>query len=279
MRKDYLSINQDEIISKAKEFKFHDIGSLRGLLKFLKESKLVSQTLSFDSFLRRLIDLGLHQQTLFINEKNLTKYTFQKDFDLYEFVLSLHKNSFLSMSSALNVQGLSTYRDEFIFASQELSLKQCVDSSLLQENVDKAFRKEYRRTHSVGKLKNKTIILLSPKYTDQYQVIDYKGLRVSTINRALVEMIVNVQYFRNAQEIIDVFQTIKNRIDIDTVFDVVKQFDFIYPYYQSVGFYLEKIGFTKDELKKFKEMVSNIKFYTEKSKENYSYNEYWNMYY
>ena len=101
---------------------------------------------------------------------------------------------------------------------------------------------------------------------------------VSSINRALVEMIINVQYFRTSLEIIQTFIPLKTKINIKEVFKIVKVFDLIYPYFQCVGYYLEKIGFTKDELVNFKNKVSELKFYTDKHQEKYKFDNYWNMF-
>ena len=63
------------------------------------------------------------------------------------------------------------------------------------------------------------------------------------------------------------------------MYKIVERFDFIYPYFQSVGFYLEQIGFTKEQLHKFKEKITDLKFYTEKQKDQYEYDEYWQIYF
>ena len=42
---------------------------------------------------------------------------------------------------------------------------------------------------------------------------------------------------------------------------------------------MQKIGFTKEELLPFKNKVSDLKFYTEKNRENYHFDKYWNIYF
>jgi hypothetical protein len=122
--------------------------------------------------------------------------------------------------------------------------------------------------------------MLTPKNTDAYSIeTNNEGIRHSSVERALVEMIVNVQYFKNAEHIIETFKPIKKKLDIDDVYKIVERFDFIYPYFQSVGFYLEQIGFTKEQLHKFKEKITDLKFYTEKQKDQYEYDEYWQIYF
>jgi hypothetical protein len=223
--------------------------------------------------------MGLKEFTLSMDSKYLTRYTFEKEIDTYELARSFKKNSFFSMSTSLNLQGYSNYRNNFIFVSSELSEKvRYDDSELTQEALDKAFAKPYRRTHSVGKYEDKNIVFLSPKYTKNFAVIE-KKYPISSINRAFVEMIINVQYFRNSLEIIDTFIPLKEKLDIDEVFDIVEEFDLIYPYFQCVGYYLEHIGFTKDELTVFKDEVSELKFYTDKNQDVYKFDDFWNMYY
>lgn len=280
MKKDKFTKNIAQIEAIIKSNHFYSSIELKTLFKTIKEDKkLISLAYSFDSFYKKLIDMGLKEFTLSIGSEYLTKYSFEKEIDVYELARSFKKNSFFSMSTSLNLQGYSNYRNNFIFVSSELSEKIRYDEiELTQESIDKAFAKPYRRTHSVGKYQDKNIVFLSPKYTKNYAVIEKKW-PMSSINRAFIEMIINVQYFRNSLEIIDTFIPLKEKLDIDEVFNIVKQFDLIYPYFQCVGYYLEKIGFQKDELSKFKDEVSALKFYTDKNQNAYEFDTYWNMYY
>jgi len=280
LRIDKFTKNSAQIEAIAKRLHFYSSMELRTLFKTIKEDKkLIPLSYSFDSFYKRLIEMGLKEFTISMDSKYLTRYTFEKEIDVYELVRSFKKNSFFSMSTSLNLQGYSNYRNNFIFVSSELSEKiRYDDSELTQEAIDKAFVKPYRRTHSVGKYEDKNIVFLNPKYTKNYAVIEKKH-PLSSINRAFVEMIINVQYFRNSLEIIDTFIPLKKKLDIDEVFDIVEKFDLIYPYFQCVGYYLEHIGFTKDELTDFKNEVSELKFYTDKNQDVYKFDEYWNIYY
>lgn len=280
VRKDKFTKNSAQIEAIAKSRRFYSSTELRTLFKIIKEDKkLITLSYSFDSFYKRLIEMGLKEFTLSMDSKYLTRYTFEKEIDAYELARSFKKNSFFSMSTSLNLQGYSNYRNNFIFVSSELSEKtRYDDTELTQEDIDKAFAKPYRRTHSVGKYKDINIVFLSPKHTNNYSVIN-KQWSMSSINRAFVEMIINVQYFRNSLEVIDTFIPLKQKIDINEVFDIVNEFDLIYPYFQCVGYYLEHIGFTKDELIKFKDEVSNLKFYTDKNQDIYKFDDFWNMYY
>jgi len=184
------------------------------------------------------------------------------------------------MSTALNIQALSDFREEYIFVSKERSTKiEQGNVTLTQENIDNAFSKKPRRTNAYDKIDNHVVVLLEANKTDTFEVIEYNGYRVSSVNRAFVEMITNVQYLQSSETIIEVFTKIKEKLNLDTIYTIIEKFDFIYPYFQLAGFYLEQIGFLKAELVKFYDKKSKLNFYTQKNKNHYEFDEYWKVYY
>ena len=277
MRKSLLEINYSKIESIARSCYLYNHEELRSLFERLKDEKLIPQSLSFIGFYEFLLKIGLEKFEITLNDRHISRFSFDKQVDTYRFALSLKKGSFFSMSTALNLHGYSNYRSDFVFVSCELSKRGRDHDILGQENIDNAFHKPYRRTQSVGKLNDKNIVFLTPKHTGKIAVINAK-FPISSINRALVEMIINVQYFRTSLEIIQTFIPLKSKIDVDEVFNVVEAFDLIYPYFQCVGFYLEKIGFPKEELVAFKEKLTNLKFYTDKNQDDYLFDSYWQMF-
>ncbi|MFY4785971.1 hypothetical protein ACOTVT_11310, partial [Aliarcobacter butzleri] len=87
--------------------------------------------------------------------------------------------------------------------------------------------------------------------TQEIGIIKYKGYKISSINRAFVEIISNIQYSKTPDDVIYEFKNLKDKLDINEIFNIIEKFDFVYPYYQLAGYYLEKIGFLKEELSKF----------------------------
>jgi hypothetical protein len=281
MKKDLFSKNINNILSLAKS-KTYTTAQINTFCNELKEKNYIAQSMTHDAFIKRLIALQKKQINITMNDKYFSIYSYDEDVTEYKMLLGYKKNSFYSMSSALNLLGVSDFRNNFIFISQELTKKNVSnnESSLSQDSIDNAFNKDYRRTNMVGKYEDQHIVFLSPKHTNYYEVItNSDGIRLSSINRAFVEMIVNVQYFKSSKDIIDVFKPLKNKLNIDAIYNVVEKFNFIYPYFQSVGFYLYQIGFKKNKLIKFKNNVGKLKFYTDKKQDSYKYNDYWRMYY
>ncbi len=280
MKQDYFTLNKKEILKTIRAFEFLSQEQLKEILEQLKDESLVSSSLSFNSFLLKLIDEGLTQKSLTIRGHIKTRYTFYQDFNIYDFCDSLEKNSFFSMSTALNLQGLSDFRRDFIFVSKERTTRiEQGNVTLTQEDIDNAFSKKPRRTNVYDKINNHIVVLLEANNTDTFEIIEYNEYKVSSINRAFVEMISNVQYLQSSEAIIEVFAKIKDKLDIDRIYTIIEKFDFIYPYFQLAGFYLERIGFSKTELEKFYTQKSELNFYTKKNKNQYGFDGYWKIYY
>ena len=92
-------------------------------------------------------------------------------------------------------------------------------------------------------------------------------------------MIVNLQYFKSFDIVIDIFKPLKKHLVLNEIYHIIEKFEFIYPYFQLIGFALEKLGFKKNELNKFSANIEELKFYTQKNLEKYEFDNYWNIYY
>ncbi len=279
-KKEFFASHLDEILQEIKKNDYLTQEKLFELLKELKEKSLVSKSLAFSHFLLKLIDEGLIQFSINIRGHLKVRYTMNKEFDVYKFCNSLEKNSYFLMTTSLNLQNLSTYKNDFIFISKERKIRNSFDRvTLNQENIDKAFSKKPRQTNAHDKLGDFRIIMLETNNTSSYEIINFKGFKISSINRAFVEIISNIHYFQTSSKVVELFKPIKNKLNLEVIYKVIEKFDFVYPYYQLAGFYLEKIGYEKKCLERFYLKKTDLKFYTEKNKDKYVFDEYWNIYY
>lgn len=280
MKKDFYNQNKELILSIIKKEVYLSNDSLMHLFKEIKDRSLVSTNLSYNKFFLKLLDEGLTQYSIKIRNIEKVRYTLEKNFNIYQFSKTLEKKSFFSMSTALNIQNLTNARNDLVFVSKERATRLEFDlKTIKQESIDNAFSKKPRRTTAHDKIKDYSIVILQSNNTNEYEVIDYNGYRVSSVNRVFVEAISNIQYFKNPDFLIKTFKEIKEELNVKDIYDVITNFDFIYPYYQLAGFYLEKIGFKKDELVSFYNKKSNLNFYTHKNQMKYNYNEYWKIYF
>ncbi|RBQ31170.1 hypothetical protein CRU92_08340 [Arcobacter sp. FW59] len=280
MKKDYYTLNREKIISIVKSKGFLSIDDISIILDELKEENLVSNSLTQNDFYLKLLEDGLVAHTITIRDIEKIRYTLNKEFDIYDFVYSLEKNGFFPMFTSLNIQGLTNFRDNFIFISKERMKRVNFNSKdITQEAIDKAFKNKPRRTKAHNTIYNYNIVMLESNNTQEIGIINYNGYKISSINRAFIEIISNIQYSKTPDDVIYEFKNLKDNLDINEIFNIIEKFDFVYPYYQLAGYYLEKIGFLKDELYKFFNKKTDLIFYTIKNKEKYTLDEYWSIKY
>ena len=276
MREDYYTQNKKEILRIVKKKAFFSINDITSILDELKEENLVSNSLTQNDFYLKLLDNGLVAYTITIRDIEKIRYTLNKEFNIYDFVYSLEKNGFFSMFTSLNIQGLTNFRDNFIFISKDRMKRVNFNSKdITQEAIDKALTNKPRRTKAHDTIYNYNVVILESNNTQEIGIIKYKGYKISSINRVFVEIISNIQYSKTPDDVIYEFKNLKDKLDINEIFNIIEKFDFVYPYYQLAGYYLEKIGFLKEELSKFFNKKTDLIFYTIKNKEKYTLDEYW----
>ncbi|MCG3680045.1 hypothetical protein [Aliarcobacter butzleri] len=280
MREDYYTQNKEQILYTLKKKRFFSINDITSILDELKEKNLVSNSLTQNDFYLKLLNDGLVAHTITIRDIEKIRYTLNKEFNIYDFVYSLEKNGFFSMFTSLNIQGLTNFRDNFIFISKERRKRVNFNSKdITQEAIDKAFTNKPRRTKAHDTIYNYNVVILESNNTQEIGIIKYKDYKISSINRAFVEIISNIQYSKTPDDVIYEFKNLKDKLDINEIFNIIEKFDFVYPYYQLAGYYLEKIGYLKEELSKFVNKKTDLIFYTIKNKEKYTLDEYWGIKY
>lgn len=255
--------------------------SVKRIYEIARNKGYVAKNIGLLMFISMLAEKGVFFiHSLSVNGKTYTRYRTTNDYDAIAFVSTLEQNGFFSMSTALEIQSFMKYEKPLVFYSYEQSRKTINDDivALTQKKIDDAFSKGYRYTKKIADFGDKHVVVLQPKFTNNVEIIFHDNYRVSSVNRALVEMIINIQYFGSLEKILLMFKPLREYIDPQKVYSVLEKMDLIYPYFNSVGFFLEYIGFKKNELELFKKRVSSLNFYFEKGKTTYTYNDYWKVY-
>lgn len=279
MKQTLLIKNKDFIINKLNQKYIIKRDDLFKIIEDLKSEKLIPQAMSFNVAYDHFINMGLIVHVFRLNNQIIERYSMEANINIHKFAASIKPKSFFSMTTALQLQGYKTLKPNYIFVSSELTPKSTDPAVISQESIDEAYKKPYRMTNNYGEFEGAYIISLSPKNTSRIGVIEYNGYMVSSINRAFVEIIVNMQYFQNSLTVIQLFQPIQSQLDLKQIFAIIEKFNFIYPFYQLFGYLLEQVGFSRAELSDFKSKVANFKFYTDKNKQNYLYDDYWQIFY
>jgi hypothetical protein len=128
------------------------------------------------------------------------------------------------------------------------------------------------------------IVILNGKFTNGYgieSIITSAGdiLQVSNKARTLVEVTVRPLYAGGVANVIKIFKKAKGSVLASELLTTLKEFDYIYPYHQSLGFYMERAGYSNDDLSVIKSIGANVDFYLDyELEEDKEFNEDWRVF-
>lgn len=180
--------------------------------------------------------------------------------------LSLRPNSYISHASAAQHHGLIPASVNRIYANKEQSPKPEGTGFLSQESIDRAFANAPRTSNLVYGFKNSEIIWLSGKNTGNHgvQTSDGKlgvGVAVTSIERTLVDMTVRPAYAGGVQTVLAAFQAARDTISMPSIVAALSALQYVYPYHQAVGFYLQRAGLPTAALASLKKFPIDFNFY------------------
>lgn len=213
---------------------------------------------------------------------NTVRYIWGKASD-YKIALSLKKDCHLSHYSAIFIHALTDQIPKTIYINFEQSPKPKPTGELLQENIDKAFKNKARTSSNIVNFNNIETILINGKNTGRLGVIDVpyfenEWLSCTDIERTLIDIVVRPVYSGSVWEVLKAYKNAKDNFSINRLLAYLKKLDYIYPYHQAVGFYLERAGYKQSLLKLFKDMGLEYDFYITYNVKEFEYIKEWRLY-
>jgi predicted transcriptional regulator of viral defense system len=188
-----------------------------------------------------------------------------KDASPFALGLSLGRGSYLSHGSAVLLHGLTQQISKTIYVNKEQSPKPTPTGSLSQEAIDRAFRNQPRASRYQFRFDGHTATLLSGKNTGRLEVtqIDENGERldVTKLERTLIDIAVRPVYAGGVFEVLKAYEAARDRASVNTLVATLKRLEYVYPYHQAIGFYMQRAGFAKKHLEKLRALGMPFQFY------------------
>jgi predicted transcriptional regulator of viral defense system len=107
-----------------------------------------------------------------------------------------------------------------------------------------------------------------------------RNSRVTSLERMLIDAIVQPQYNGGLLAVIDVYRKGLSKVNTSKMLDVLDKLDYVYPYWQAIGFLCDRIGFegiAADILKKYR--PKNIFYLDHNAKTSWEFDDKWKIYY
>ncbi len=231
-----------------------------------------------DKFIERLTNSEIlsHKEIILTNKKD--RYL-TSDASVFEVAVSLISKSYLSHYTAVFLHGLTNQISKTIYISFEQSNKVNVDRKLSQEAIDSAFSKPQRKSATSTMYEEYTFLLLNGMYSNRSGVYSLDGLPVTNIERTLIDITVRPGYSGGVDSVLNVYRRAIDKISINKLVAILDKLNFIYPYHQAIGFYLEKAGLESKRLEAFRHRKKQFDFYLTYEILEKEYSEAWQLYY
>lgn len=282
--------NIDVILSffPTKERPFYTPKELKKVYNNCIKSKYIYANTTFGTFEKFLKqhDIFTEKFILPFPIKTYTRY-FTYSPSIYELTLSINKNAYLSHYSAVFLHNLTNNIVKSIFIDIEKSkpLKEIPQKEISQNEIDIASYRPPRISTNIITYKIYTINLLSRKYTNNLGVITknidgYKA-QVTNIERTLIDITVSPHYCGGCYEVLNVYRKAKGKFKIKDLAETLFELNYIYPYHQAIGFFLEKAGYSESDLKIFDSMEKKNTFFVQRELklDERKYDKRWNLFY
>ncbi|MBN9682167.1 MULTISPECIES: type IV toxin-antitoxin system AbiEi family antitoxin domain-containing protein [unclassified Corallococcus] len=223
---------------------------LSGFIQFLADSKQLS-------VVRLSSDTG----------EVVTRYVWEQASPL-AVALTLRPSAYLSHGTAAWLQGLTDQFAKVIYVNKEQSPKPPPRGGLTQEAIDRAFKGHQRASTYVFHFDIYRAVLLSGKNTGALGVEDVptpegEFLPATNVERTLIDLTVRPTYAGGVEEVLGAFRRAREqeKVDVEKLLQTLAQLNYVYPYHQALGFYMERAGFEADALSPLRALGLQHDFY------------------
>lgn len=199
--------------------------------------------------------------------------------NIYAIASGVLKNSYFSHYSALYLHELTEQIPKLIYLNYEQHAKPKSVSQLTQQGINNAFSGKPRLTNNISIVDNYEIHLLSGKKTDNLGVVTRKHFSVTDLERTLIDITVRPYYAGGVFEVLKAYKNARDNLSVSRMLALLNQLDYVYPYHQAIGFYLEKAGYGPTQLQLFEEHRREFDFYLTNQIKEPEYSAKWRIYY
>ena len=249
------------------EIKVFTLADIRELVNDNREYWRLSQWTSAEEFINVMLKLSpLEEVRLDFPNRGKLRYTWGEVpvFDLLE---SLDPNAYFCHYTAVYLHGLTEQIPKTVYLNVEQKMRGG-GGTLTQQAIDRAFKGRCRTSSNFVDYKGWRVYLLNGRNTDQLGVVEVQAaetasaLRVTDIERTLIDATVRSVYSGGIHEVAKAFETAHGRFSVNKLVAYLRKLNFTYPYHQAIGFYLERTGAYKEsQISLLRQLPMDFDFY------------------
>ena len=243
------------------------------------------QSMTIRRFIAYLLaETPLTKTTMEFPHRKETRYTWG-EVDVFQLARSIRPRGYFSHYTAMSLHDLTDQIPSTLYLNTEQSPKPPSQTPLAQGRIDAAFQRKPRLTSNKATCGGRTICLLNGKCTNQQGVTtlqDAKGnsLPVTGLERTLIDIAVRPFNAGGVFEVLRAYKAAKGLVDVQAMETLLRKLDYVYPYHQVIGFYLDRAGvYTQADLDVFRGLPREFDFYLTYGIKNPSYSDSWRLFF
>jgi predicted transcriptional regulator of viral defense system len=199
------------------------------------------------------------------HKTKMTRYIWAKP-SAYAVAASLRSNAYLTHSSAVFLHGLTDQIPRTVFVNSEQSAKPKPSGGLSQEGIDRAYSNQQRLSTFTFEYEDYRITLLSGKHTGRLEVSSLitdagEALEVTKLERTLIDIAVRPVYAGGVFQVLEAYKSAEEKVSTNTLVATLKKLDYVYPYHQTIGFYMERAGYQESKWSRLLKLGTPFDFY------------------
>lgn len=105
-----------------------------------------------------------------------------------------------------------------------------------------------------------------------------ESLPATKLERTLIDAAVRPHYSGGVHEVLTVYEAAKGRASTNVLMATLKRLDFVYPYHQVIGFYMQRAGYPSASLKLLKKPGFEWKFYLTHGMKKKRFDSVWRLF-
>lgn len=260
---------------------------MKNLLEENRRKWELPQSTTTSQFLTFLIEKSeLKEVRLAFRARAYIRYAW-RDATIQEILMSLDGDPYLSHYTAMSHHNLTEQIPKTIYVNSEQITKPRGAATLEQHRIDLAFKGKGRTSRNFAVFQKQNICLLNGKFTAQLGVIDALGpnrekIRVTNVERTLIDITGRPMYAGGVFEVLKAFKTAKlnDQVSVNKLSATLKKLDYVYPYHQAIGFYMERSGvYDNGSLDILRRFEMKFDFYLDYRMEDKEYSKDWKLFY
>jgi hypothetical protein len=217
--------------------------------------------------------------------ETISRYVW-KDAPPFELAVSIKRKAYLCQATAVFLHGLTDIVTKTIFVNYEQSQKPQSDASLSQESIDRAFAsKSQRQSTLLYKIDDEfRAQVINGKQSGRLEVSELstlygQHLDVTGIERTLIDIAVRPAYGGGVYQVLETYKAAKGRASVATIIPTLKKLDYVYPYHQAIGFYMQRAGFEPKQFERLKKLGITFNFYLAHGMAEKAFDPEWKLFY